>query len=455
MGKRLIVLSSEYISLSFLLEGFELYKLEVDKRKKQRLVGSLFKGKVKRIVKGMGGVFVDIGIGKEAYLPIKKEEYPRVGESVIVQVVREPTEEKGAKVTNKPVLVGKALVYMPLCEGIKCSSKLDQAEKSKLIEMLNPLVHDKEGFIVRTSAQFCEYEDIKKDLESLRSTWNYVLNRSKIMKKPGLILEEFPKYITIIRDYWYQIEEIIVDNPVVWNEIVSFLESFHPELLKKVVYTKDSHIIINRYDLNHALRKIFNRRVWLKSGGFIVIDKTEALTVIDVNSGDPSGNTCDENALKTNLEAAHEIAKQIVLRNIAGIIIVDFIDMQKQEHKEEVIKALQTALKEESCHVQIYGFTKLGMLEMVRKKTDENICWILSEECPVCKGRGRVKSDELLTFEIEKDVAKITKPAELYVRPEYVPTVENLLKKLGLESKIEVIGSEEMEYGSYEIHYKA
>ena len=384
MAKRLVVLSASELILSFLIEGNNVYKISAEERGFKRYTDSIFKGKVKRLAKGMDGVFVDVGIGRDAFLPLKGENY-RVGESLIVQMVREPEGEKGAKLTTNVKLVGKYLVYFPRGKDIRCSSRIQSEEKDRLCSLLEKDLKE-EGVILRSAAVRATHEQIKEELEKLRGLWQQIERRAKALKKPQPILEEYPSYIRLIRDHWQDMEEIISDNPLIWNHIASFLEDFEPELLKKNLYIKDPTAYVHKYKLQDSLRSVLNKVVWLKGGGYISIEETEAFTIIDVNSGDPTGSCHEENALRTNLEAVKEIAKQVILRDIGGIILIDFIDMKKQENKELVIKSMQQAFEEETCNITIYGFTKLGILEMSRKKSGRSISKLLTEACPYCSG---------------------------------------------------------------------
>ncbi|MDW8434471.1 MAG: Rne/Rng family ribonuclease [Aquificaceae bacterium] len=402
MDKKLVVLSSGELVICFLIQGDTVYRILAEERGKKRYLDSIFKGKVKRLVKGMDGVFVDVGLEKDAFLPLKGEEY-KVGQSVVVQMVREPEGEKGAKLTTNVKLVGKYMVYFPRGKELKCSSKLQAEEKQKLCKILEGELKE-EGVIMRSSAAKVDQVMLKEELLKLRELWQWIQKRAKLLRKPQLILEEYPVYIRLIRDYWQDIEEILSDDPEVWQGIASFLKGFAPEMLHKNTYLKDPTVCFQKYKLQETLANVFNKVVWLKGGGYIVIEETEAFTVIDVNSGDPTGACHEENALKTNLEAVGEIVRQILLRNIGGIILIDFIDMKKQENKNLVISSMQTAFGEEACNVNIYGFTRLGILEMSRKKTGKSVTKMLSEDCATCSGKGYIKNSSLFLFELEKDL---------------------------------------------------
>ncbi len=402
MVKRLVVLSSEDLVLSFLIDGETTYRISAEFRGRPMLLDSIFRGRVKRLAKGMDGVFVDIGTGKDAFLPLKGESY-KVGDSLIVQMVREAEGEKGAKLTTNIKLVGKYMVYFPKGKDVKCSSKVQQEEREALCRLLEKDLEE-EGVIIRSSALKAEPESIREELRKLREQWQWVQKRAKTLKKPQIILEEYPSYIRLIRDYWQEIEEVVSDDTLIWNNIASFLEEFEPSLLRKNLYLKDPSSYVHRYRLHDTLMAIFNKVVWLRGGGYIVIEETEALTVIDVNSGEPTGSCHEENALRTNLEAVKEIARQIILRDIGGIILVDFIDMKKQENRNLIINSMLSAFGEEACGITVYGFTRLGILEMSRRKTGRSVTRLLSEPCPTCSGKGFIKSSDLFMLELQKDL---------------------------------------------------
>ncbi|WP_333784014.1 Rne/Rng family ribonuclease [Thermocrinis sp.] len=447
MAKKLVVLTHQDTIFSFLFEGEEVIKVRVDKKGASKLVGSIFKGKVKRLAKGMGGVFIDIGLEKEAYLPLKGEEV-KVGESLLVQVVREGIGEKGAKLTTKIKIPGKYIVYMPESQEVKCSSKLSKEEKWDMINFIADHL-DKEGVILRTPSARAKKEEILKELEVLRKTYMKLKDQLEILKKPQILWEDPPEYLSLIRSYWYDMETIFCNDVEIWYKIMGFLEEFERSLMKRVFYIKQTH---DAFLLKNALRKISQRYVWLRGGGYIVIDETEAMTVIDVNSGDPCGDTQEENALKTNLEAAEEIAKQIVLRDLGGIIMIDFIDMKSQENKDKVMNALKEALRDDLCNVQIYGFTKLGVLEMARKRAGKSVPELLFEKCPLCSGLGKVKGNALYSFELSLEIQNY--PAgflEIFVPKGRKRAVEESIK--GLDN-VKVVEKEDLDYNNYEVRYE-
>ncbi|MFN7064878.1 MAG: Rne/Rng family ribonuclease [Aquificaceae bacterium] len=452
MPKRLAILSDDRLILSFLIREDRVYRICVEDRGTKRLTDSIFKGKVKRLARGMEGVFVDVGIGRDAFLPLKGERY-RVGDSLIVQMVREPEGEKGAKLTTRVKLVGKYMVYFPKGKEIKCSSKLELEDKKKLCGLLEGELQG-EGIILRNSAIKAKPEELKEELGKLRNLWQQLQKKAKTLKKPQIVWEESPCYIRLIRDYWYDMEEVISDSPIVWDDITSFLEDFEPDMIKRNLYIRDIIPYVQKYKLYDSLRVALSRVVGLKGGGYITIEEAEAFTLIDVNSGDPTGSCHEENALRTNLEAVREIARQIILRDIGGIILIDFIDMEKQESKELVIKNLQSAFEEEVCSITIHGFTKLGILEVSRKRTGRSITTLLTDPCPYCSGKGHIKSSSLFLFELERELKDYAyKSLEVQVNPIRYETVKNTLRRKGY-SFVDLKGNYQMDINSFGVSHE-
>jgi ribonuclease G len=451
MAKKLVVLGSKNDVFSFLLEGDEIVKIRLDSKDKKRVVGSVFLGKVKRLAKGMGGVFVDIGLDREAYLPLKGEEL-KVGDWLLVQGVRDELGEKGIKLTNRIKIPGKYIVYMPETQEVKCSSKLSTEDKCRLLGLIKEDLQN-EGVILRTASAGASKEDILRELQQLRGLYESLKAKLKGNKKPQLLLEELPKHLELIRSYWSDLEGIFCNDVLLWYQISSFLEGFEPSLLNKLYYVKDTGTLASSFGIREALKKALQKRLWLKGGGYIVIEETEAMTVIDVNSGDPCGDTQEENALRTNLEAVKEIAKQIILRDLGGIIMIDFIDMKEQGNKDKVINALKEALGEDLCNVQIYGFTKLGVLEMARRKSGKSLTQMLTEDCPHCNGSGRVKGDNLYVLELDLDIENHGAGfVEVYVPKGRKGAVESYINAKKMDHVV-VIEDEKLDYNKYEIRH--
>ncbi len=442
MNVNLIVSASRGLILSFLIKDSDIAEIKVEHRGKEKLVGSIFKGKVKRQAKSLSGVFLDIGLDKEAYLPLKEEDSGccnlSVGSEVLVQIRREPIDDKGPKATCRISIPGKFLVYLPQDSKVFLSSKIEDPEKrDKLFKVLSKRLNG-EGVIVRTCARDISEEEILEELERLRNLWRYIQKKAK-EKKIGLIYEGVPAHLQLIRDHWREIREVVVDDREVWSEILAFIEEGYPELLPKIRYVKNIGVFFKKHGIDKALTKLFSKRVWLKGGGFLVIEETEAMTVIDVNSGMGCGETLEENALKTNLEATEEIVKQIKLRGIGGIVVIDFIDMKDKKNKEKVVNKLKELFADEGSNVHVYGLTHLGLLEMTRRKETPSVTKLLSTKCPYCRGRGFVKSAELILYEMEKELGYFKgRYLELRVNPSLRRQVENLLEKTNLKQWVTV-----------------
>ncbi len=445
MSARLIVSASSELVISFFVRDFDVDKIRVEKRNQKRISNSIFLGKIRRQAKGLNGVFIDIGLDREAYLPYKgminngEEEYecniPTVGSFMLVQVKREPVGDKGAKVSCKVSLPGRFTVYLPNSRGVYVSGKIDKSLKEEFEQLLSPHLRD-DGVIVRTSALLARKEDVVNELKKFQKMWKELISIAP-KNKVGMIYEELPLYLELVRDYWSCIDEIVVDDVEIWEKITSFLEDFYPEMLTRVRYVKSIDTFFKRYEIDKVLNRIFSKYVWLNGGGFLVIEETEAMTVIDVNSGSGSGDSLEENALRTNLEAAEEIARQVKLRDLGGIIVIDFIDMKDKKNRDIVVDRLKKAFEDEASKVKIYGITHLGLLEMTRKKETRSITRQLSIACPYCRGKGFMKSPEFVVYEIEKELEYLKgKKVELRVNPLLKESVEEFIRKRNLNGWI-------------------
>ncbi len=443
-------------------EEKEVKQIKVEKREKTRLLGSIFKGRVKRLAKGMDGVFIDIGLEREAYLPYKKYNdsengenscLPSVGADILVQVKREPEDDKGPKVSCKISLPGKYIVYLPYDNTIHISSKIPQIKREFFMKNLKDHVKN-EGIIVRTAALKTSMEDIIDELNYLKYQWQEIKARAKNKRTPGVVYEELPLYLRIIRDYCVDIEEIVINDSNVWKEIFCYLENELPFMITKLKFVKDIGIYFRMHDLDKALNSVFNKYIWLRSGGYIVIEETEAMTVIDVNSGSYCKNSLENTALQINLEAVDHIANHIKLRNIGGIIVIDFIDMKNNENKQKVLDKLNEAFSDEAGVTQIFGMTKLGLVEMSRKKSTPSLTKMLSSTCPYCKGRGYVKSPEFIIYEIERELSSVRGGyMEIRVNPLIKEKVENIIGNKNIKDWVKVREDRNIPVDYYEMVY--
>ncbi len=446
MDVRLIVSASKDLILTFLISESQLREIKVEDRKAPRLAGSIFKAKVKRMVKSLSGVFLDLGMEKEAFMPVK--DYltngasgpPKEGDYLLVQMKREPMGEKGAKVSCRVSLPGKYIVYLPSSGQVHVSSKIGSLERREALKkFLEGILENNEGAIVRTSAKEADEEVIKFELLHLREIWKEIVKRAENKNGPGMVYQEVPHYLQLVRDMWKNISEIALDDRELFLETLAFLEDYYPELIGRVRYVKNISVLLKRFNVDQALSRIFSKYVWLKGGGYIVIEETEAMTVIDVNSGQGSGENLEENALKTNLEAAEEIVRQIKLRGIGGIIVVDFIDMKDKKNREKVVNKVKELFADEGSKVHVYGMTNLGLLEISRRKETPSVVKSLSTTCPHCKGRGMVKRPELVLYEIEKELDYFKgRYIEIRVSPALKNKVNEILDKKNLKDWVTV-----------------
>lgn len=451
MQAKLLVFSSDEICFSFLILDELVSKIKVDFPNRPVLLNSIFKGKVKRVVKGMEGVFVDIGLERDAFLPQKGENL-KVGDSVLVQMVREPEDEKGAKLSTNIKLTGKFLIYTPNQKKVLCSSRIKREECAKFHKVFENVLEN-DGVLVRSCAKLASEEELIEEFHKLRQSWQEILSKAKYLRKPQIVLEELPNYLSLLKEHWHELYEVVCDDVNIWHKVSSFLEEFYPQLLKRNSFVKDTHPYFTRYDLGNALRSAMSETIWLKGGGYITIQETKAFTIIDVNSGDPSGDSHEENAVNTNLEASQEIVRQILLRDIGGIILIDFIDMKRRESQNKVIAELSALFKNYRCHVNILGFTRLGILELVRKRTSVSLSQILSENCKVCKGSGKIKRASAYVFEIQTDIKSSSfSELELQVPPERKEGTSKAIEKMGF-GKVNIVENENLDINSYNINY--
>lgn len=453
MERKLIITAGVKSNIYLILEDGIPVELKVEDLDTSRQAGSIYKGKIKSYSSAMEAFFVDIGEDKEAFLPLKdiSEEHRdsiKPGSSVIVQVKRSPVSTKGAKLSSKISLPGKYLVLLPFNKNkISISSKLEDREerdsiKSRIEDILKTSNHDQFGVIIRTSAKNATEEDILSDFSFLKSLWDTILSDAKHKKAPSLLYEETSKAFSIIRDYGGEFTEIISDKISLLKEIKEFVSKNFPKAnIRLTPYRKRKESIYFEYGIDRIINKIMSPYVYLKNGSYIVIEETEALVVVDVNSGScHRQKNLEETAYRINIEAAREIVRQIRLRDLAGIIVIDFIDMVQQQHKDALIEFLKAEFKKDKRPVKIKGLTQLGLLELSRKKLEESVVKQLTQSCGICGGKGFIKSEEILLFEIEKTINKL-KPfskVRLTIPSAVQKPVKELLENIGVLSAVEL-----------------
>jgi ribonuclease G len=399
-------------------------ELHIERASQRGLVGNIYLGKVSRVLPGMQSAFIDIGLDRAAFLHVGDiwdaregdalqpiERVLHEGQNVLVQVIKDPISAKGARLSTQISMAGRFLVYLPQETRIGISQKIeDEAEREMLRDRLQSLLPQDEngGFIIRTMANMAEDCELAADIEYLHTLWDAIKNRANTSEGPALIYQELDLAHRVLRDFAnLETDRILVDSRETFQRMMGFAEDFTRNLVKKLNHYVADRPLFDLYGVEDEIEKALGRRVDLKSGGYLIIDQTEALTTVDVNTGGyTSGRTFDETIFKTNLEAAQTIARQLRLRNLGGIIIIDFIDMDVTEHKEAVLNELTKAMSRDRTRITINGFTSLGLVEMTRKRTRESLARQICEPCPTCQGRGQIKTAQSVCYEILRNLMR-------------------------------------------------
>lgn len=447
-----------------LLEDHTVAEISIERRRDSSLVGNIYKGRVIRVLPGMQAAFVDIGLERAAFLYVADvaemplagaresqstttstlnearadldrpiQELLHEGQEIMVQVAKEPIGTKGARVTNHVSIAGRHLVYMPTVDHIGISRRIvDDEERRRLRGILEALVPEGGGFVARTAAEGRSAEDLRADLEFLRQVWNDILTRMESGPAPLTLYEDLDLVLRSARDLVTpDLDEIIIDDPAEYDRLTRFMRRFMPRYTDRVKRYEGPDPIFDAYGVEIELNRALGRKVWLKSGGYLIIDQTEALTAIDVNTGRYVGKrNLEETILKTNLEAVHEIVRQLRLRNIGGIIIVDFIDMEKEANRDRVYTAFAEALRRDRAKTNILEISELGLVEMTRKRVRESLLRTVSEPCFYCQGSGFLKSRTSVAYDIYREVVReaqfIDEPA---IRVAVHPRVAQVLRE--------------------------
>jgi len=391
-----------------IIEDGEPVEIYIEAAGCEKLAGNIYRGKVERILPGMQSAFVDIGTGKNAFLyaddiiksrdlilaqTAKIENLVSQGQEITVQVVKEALDNKGSRVTTDIKLPGRLVILTPLTTGIGVSKKIKSPdEKERLRQIAENLCPEGSGIIVRTAAEGKQSEELEADIKGLLKLWKSISDKEERGSVPRCIYSEPGVIYKLVRDHIdSDLHRFIINDRVEYEKLLELLDAVSPVIKLKVELFCKDYDMFEYYHIDTAVSKALARKVWLKSGGYLVFDKTEALTVIDVNTGKYVGkNTLEETMLKTNEEAALTVAKQIRLRNISGIILIDFIDMKDTSHKERLLSVLREAVKTDSSKVTVVGMTNLGLVELTRKKVRGTLQQLLTITCPTCGGLGRI-----------------------------------------------------------------
>ena len=415
------------------LENGMLQEVYIERSSKRGLVGNIYKGKVLRVLPGMQAAFVDVGLERSAFIHtadivtlnddgIEKRkkntadicEALKEGESIIVQVTKDPIGTKGARLTTHLSLPSRYLVYMPRTQHIGISQRIeDEQERQRLTALVKECIgaeglEGNAGFIIRTVAEGVGKDEIAADIRFLKRLWGSVEGATNSAKAPSNIYEELPLYLRSMRDFIRPgLEKVRVDSQESFLKIQSFVDSYVPELDGRVELYQGERPIFDLYNVEDEVQKALGRKVSLKSGGYLIFDQTEAMTTIDINTGAFVGHrNLEETIFKTNLEATTAIGRQLRLRNIGGIIIIDFIDMLDAEHQRQVMRMLEKVLERDHAKTNIVGMSDLGLVEMTRKRTRESLQQIVCEPCPECDGRGSVKTAETVCYEVLREILR-------------------------------------------------
>ncbi|MBX2838086.1 MAG: ribonuclease G [Gammaproteobacteria bacterium] len=410
------------------VENGMLTEVWVERVRKIGLVGTIFQGKVKRVLPGMEAAFVDIGLERAAFLHIsdvagsvdmddKGERVNRTisqmlteGQVLAVQVAKDPLGTKGARVSSNLTAPSRYLVMMPHENGIGVSAKIDnEEERNRLRELVLSLRADENiGYIVRTAAEGIDEDALIADMKYLAKVWAGMQVKRQACAPGEVIFRDLPLVQRMLRDIkGASIERIRIDSRETFQNSVSFCEEYIPELKERIEHYPGERPIFDLHGVEDEIAKALDKKVLLKSGGYLIIDQTESMTTIDVNTGAFVGKrNLEETIFKTNLEAAQSIARQLRLRNLGGIIIIDFIDMTEAEHRRQVLRALEKALEKDHAKTQVSDVSDLGLVEMTRKRTRESLEQVLCDECPVCTGRGMLKTADTVGFEIAREIIR-------------------------------------------------
>jgi ribonuclease G len=397
-------------------------ELLIERAVSRGLVGNIYMGRVARVLPGMQSAFLEIGLERAAFLHVADiwknrdsgkpiEKILAEGEPVMVQVVKDPIGSKGARLSTQISIAGRLLVYLPHDSHIGISQRIeDESGRQALRERLKELLaaDEKGGFIVRTLAETAGEEELSADIAYLRNLWKVINERSLGAEPPQLLYQDLSLAQRVLRDMVSAATtRVVVDSRENFQKLASFAENYMPQVRSRLEHYTGERPLFDLHNVETEIEKALSRRVDLKSGGYLIIDQTEAMTTVDVNTGGFVGSrNFDDTIFKTNLEAAQAIARQLRLRNLGGIITVDFIDMASAEHRAAVLDEFRRALARDRTRVTVSGFTALGLVEMTRKRTRESLAHILCQPCPTCDGRGAIKTAHTVCYEILREILR-------------------------------------------------
>ena len=420
----LINVTPQETRVAVILQG-SVQEVQVERASARGLVGNIYMGRVVRVLPDMQSAFVDIGGSRAAFLHIADiwghrqdgeeakpiEKLLAEGQNLLVQVVKDPIGTKGARLSTQISIAGRLLVYLPQESRIGISQRIEDEEerlqlRGKLLQLLPPDITG--GFIVRTMAEAASDRELLADVDYQRKLWKDIQDKARGAAPAALLYQDLNLSLRVVRDFANdETARILIDSRETFQKVQSFALEFTPNVAERLAHYSGERPLFDLYGVEDEIEKALARRVDLKSGGYLIIDQTEALTTIDVNTGGfVGGRNFDDTIFKTNLEAAQVIARQLRLRNLGGIIIIDFIDMDNEEHKNAVLNEFRKALARDRTRMTVNGFTQLGLVEMTRKRTRESLAHVLCEPCPVCQGRGELKTAQTACYQVLRELLR-------------------------------------------------
>src|SRR5512132_1027859 len=411
-----------------MLEQAVVQELHIERQSARGLVGNIYLGRVARVLPGMQSAFVEIGLDRAAFLHIADiwehrqnggehrpiEKILHEGQTLLVQVIKDPIGTKGARLSTQLSLAGRLLVFLPQDSHIGISQRIeDEAERESLRGRLQTLLPEGSagGFIIRTMAETASERELQNDIEYLTRLWSDLTAKSGLLPVPSLIYQDLNLAQRVLRDMATEESvRILVDSRETCQKMLDFAQQYTQTIVERINHYSGERPLFDLHGVEDEIEKALARRVDLKSGGYLIIDQTEAMTTIDVNTGGfVGGRSFDDTIFKTNLEAAQVIARQLRMRNLGGIIIIDFIDMENVDHRSAVLAELDKALERDRTRLTVNGFTQLGLVEMTRKRTRESLAHVLCETCPTCGGRGEMKTAQTICYDILREILRESK----------------------------------------------
>ena len=487
MSNSLIINTRPHETRVALVENSVVVELYIERKTGQELIGNIYRGRVVRVLPGMQAAFVDIGQDRSAFLyvsdvqkdvldlegmmlqdntdngddmlsvkSIENKQYPpqemsfhiedllQEGQDIMVQVSKEPLGNKGARLTSYISIPSRHLVLLPTVNHVGISRRIeDQEERERLRNIIQEIRPEYYGFIVRTVSEGADRGKLKSEMDFMLQLWTNIQEKMSRTSNPVLLYMDLSVSLRAVRDlFTREVDRLVIDSVEEYEKIMEFIDNFAPALRYSVELYEGNDPIFDTYGIEMEISRALENKIWLKSGGYIVIELTEALTAIDVNTGSYVGKrNLEETILKTNLEAVKEIAYQLRLRNIGGLIVIDFIDMEKMDNRDRVFMALKEAMSKDKAKTHILRMSELGLIEMTRKRTRENLCRLLTETCFYCEGRGTIKSRKTICYEIFRDLEREPPQVSgaggnIYVQVN--PEIGNVMKEEEQQSIIEL-----------------